>query len=215
MGLEPKLGRSVASEVAGSKQPLGPCREDGRDVLLMVGPSGVGKSTLLQRLMGEFQDSFGFSVSHTTRQPRTGEEDGVHYHFVEHEEMRKKIAEGAFIEHAEVHGNFYGTSFQAVEGVTSEGKLCILDVDVQGAQQVKKSHLDKRSVYVFVTAPSMEELERRLRSRGTEAEEKIQTRMKNAKGEMGFMTENKDFFDKVLVNGDLSEAYGELKGFAL
>merc|ERR1712096_179724 len=113
-------------------------------------------------------------------------EDGVHYNFVAKEQIQREIKEGRFIESAEVHGNYYGTSFGAVDRVVSEGKVCVLDIDVQGAEQVKRSPLDARTLYFFVRPPSMEELERRLRERGTEAEEKIKLRLENAKKELGF-----------------------------
>ena len=174
----------------------------------MCGPSGVGKGTLINRLQQEFPDKFGFSVSHTTRLPRKGEVDGVHYNFTNIPAMQAEIAAGRFLEHANVHGKIYGTSFAAVEKVASEGKICILDIDVQGAELVKKSHLD--AVYVFISPPSMEELEKRLRGRGTEKEEAIQTRLTNAKGELA-KRDIKGFFSKVIINDNLDNAYAELK----
>ncbi|KAJ3564104.1 hypothetical protein NP233_g8519 [Leucocoprinus birnbaumii] len=99
--------------------------------LVLSGPSGVGKSTLLARLFAKYPDSFGFSVSHTTRPPRPGEVDGTHYHFVSHDDFKGLIADGAFIEHAEFSGNFYGTSFATVRGIQAQGKRCILDIEAQ------------------------------------------------------------------------------------
>ena len=133
-------------------------------------------------LKQEFPDSFGFSVSHTTRQPREGEVDGVHYHFVSADKMAADILLHRFLEHAQVHGNFYGTSVAAVEAVKQTGKICILDIDVQGCRQCRK--VDLPGHYVFISPPSFEELERRLRGRGTETEDKILKRLKNAKGEV-------------------------------
>ena len=99
--------------------------------VVVCGPSGVGKGTLLNRLMAEHPESFGFSVSHTTRQPRAGEVDGVHYHFVKKEDMEAAITRGEFIEYARVHSNMYGTSVKGVEDVRAAGKTCLLDIDVQ------------------------------------------------------------------------------------
>lgn len=176
--------------------------------IVMCGPSGVGKGTLINRLMADFPGKFGFSVSHTTRAPRPGETDGVHYNFVEKAAMEADIAEGKFLEHAHVHENIYGTSLAAVEAVATKGQVCVLDIDVQGAEIVKKSTLD--ALFVFIAPPSMEELEKRLRGRGTEKEESIQKRLANAAGEMA-KTEVDGFFHAVIVNDDLEKAYGELK----
>lgn len=123
--------------------------------VVFCGPSGAGKGTMIEMLMKEFpNEQFGFSVSHTTRGPREGEVDGVHYNFTTVEKMKEDIAAGKFIEHAEVHGRFYGSSVAAVESVQSSGKVCILDIDVQGVKNVKKSSLDP--YYVFIAPPSME-----------------------------------------------------------
>eukprot|EP01027_Heterolobosea_sp_BB2_P022408 GEZU01032990.1.p1 GENE.GEZU01032990.1~~GEZU01032990.1.p1 ORF type:complete len:195 (-),score=57.47 GEZU01032990.1:295-879(-) len=176
--------------------------------LVMCGPSGVGKGTLINKLMHEFPTHFGFSVSHTTRAPRPGEQDGVHYHFVSQEEMQKGINQGKFIEHAHVHGNYYGTSYDAVSAAIDAGKICVLDIDVQGARQVKKSNLN--ALMVFINPPSYEELERRLRGRGTETEDKIIKRLANARGEMEAAKEP-GLFDYVITNDDLEQAYEKLK----
>ena len=176
--------------------------------IVMCGPSGVGKGTLINRLMADFPGKFGFSVSHTTRAPRPGETDGVHYNFVEKSAMEADIADGKFLEHAHVHENIYGTSLAAVEAVATKGQGCVLDIDVQGAEIVKKSTLD--ALFVFIAPPSMEELEKRLRGRGTEKEESIQKRLANAAGEMA-KTEVTGFFHLVIINDDLDRAYGVLK----
>lgn len=165
----------------------------GPNALVICGPSGVGKGTLIDMLKQEYPLAFGFSVSHTTRQPRPGEKNGVHYHFVSVEKMEADIKAGKFLEHANVHGNFYGTSIAAVESVRKTGKICILDIDVQGCRQCRKAKLP--GTYVFVSPPSFEELEKRLRGRGTETEDKIAKRLANAKGEMDARTEA-GLFDK-------------------
>jgi guanylate kinase len=175
---------------------------------VICGPSGVGKGTLIDKLVEDFPERFGFSVSHTTRKPRPGEKDGVHYTFVEKAAMEKEIAEGKFLEHARVHDNIYGTSFAAVDAVSNAGRVCVLDIDVQGAELVKKSALD--AVFVFIAPPSMAELERRLRGRGTEKEESIKTRLANAGKEME-KTKEDGFFDRVIVNDTIHTSYCSLK----
>lgn len=177
------------------------------DPIVIAGPSGVGKGTLVSQLMARYPKLFGFSVSHTTRQPRPGEEDGVHYHFVEKAKMLESISNGEFIEYANVHTNIYGTSYAAVQKVQSDGKICILDIDIQGVQNVKQSAL--QSKYVFIAPPSMEILEQRLRGRGTETEEKVRVRLENAKTEMDFGATPGNF-DAIIVNDDLELAVGEL-----
>eukprot|EP00898_Chlorokybus_atmophyticus_P008692 jgi/Chlat1/8824/Chrsp91S08160 len=176
--------------------------------LVLCGPSGVGKGTLINKLMAEYPNNFGFSVSHTTRAPRGGEHDGVHYHFTTADEFRAGVGRGDFLEHAEVHGNYYGTSLAAVEDVRRRNRVCVLDIDVQGASQVRKSSLD--AVFVFVAPPSREQLEERLRGRGTETEEAIQKRLRNAAQELERSTEP-GLFDYVLVNDDLERTYAQLK----
>merc|ERR1719373_262418 len=119
------------------------------------------------------------------------------------EHIKERIAAGAFIEHAEVHGNIYGTSFDAVESVVDSGRICLLDIDVQGAKQMKTSTLDKAAGYIFIQPPSPAILEERLRGRGTESEEKIQVRLKNSLAELAFAAEQPQFFHKVLTNAEL------------
>ncbi|KAK9125322.1 hypothetical protein Scep_014168 [Stephania cephalantha] len=176
--------------------------------IVISGPSGVGKGTLISQLMKEFPSTFGFSVSHTTRAPREKEKDGVHYHFTEMSTMEKDIKDGKFLEFASVHGNLYGTSVTAVNAVKDAGKICILDIDVQGARLVRASPLD--AVFIFVCPPSFEELEKRLRDRKTETEEQIQKRLRNARVEL---EEGKSpgLFDHMLVNDDLKTCYETLK----
>merc|ERR1712166_215864 len=173
--------------------------------IVVNGPSGVGKGTLINKLMADFPTLFGFSVSHTTRGPRPGEEDGIHYHFSTREAMEPMIAAGEFIEHADVHGNIYGTSKGSVQSVVDSGKICILDIDVQGAQSVKEAGLPEVQ-YVFVKPPSMEQLEARLSGRGTETEDKILKRLANAQGELDF-ADTPGFYEKILVNDDLEKCY--------
>ncbi|GMH18718.1 hypothetical protein Nepgr_020559 [Nepenthes gracilis] len=176
--------------------------------VVFSGPSGVGKGTLISKLMKEFPSMFGFSVSHTTRAPREKEINGVHYHFTERTLMEKEIKEGKFLEFACVHGNLYGTSVEAVEVVADVGKRCILDIDVQGARSVRASSLE--AIFIFVCPPSFEDLEKRLRGRGTETEEQIQKRLRNAKVELE-QGRSSGLFDHILVNDDLNACYKTLK----
>lgn len=115
--------------------------------IIICGPSGAGKSTLVAKLRSEFPDSFGFSVSHTTRDPRPGEVNGVHYHFVSREVMEREIGEGMFLEHATVHGNLYGTSKAEVESVTRQGRVCILDIDIQVRSSERASEGASETTY--------------------------------------------------------------------
>ncbi|KAK1930997.1 Guanylate kinase 1 [Phytophthora citrophthora] len=128
--------------------------------IVIAGPSGVGKGTLINLLLEKFPHTFSFSVSHTTRGPREGEVNGVAYHFTPKDKVLKEIEAGLFLEHAEVHGNVYDTSKRAVQDVQEKGKICILDIDIQGVQQVKKSGIEAK--YLFIAPPSMDDLEKRL-----------------------------------------------------
>lgn len=179
--------------------------------LVIVGPSGVGKGTLINKLLAGREASFGFSCSHTTRKPREGEEDGVHYHFVTKDAFEEGIERGDFLEYARVHDNIYGTSLQAVKAVSSSGKCCILDIDVQGARQVRASGL--KALVVFIAPPSSEELLTRLRSRGTESEEQIQIRSRNSRIELESIKES-NLYDAVLVNDDFESCFEKLKAIA-
>eukprot|EP00761_Pharyngomonas_kirbyi_P012199 gb/GECH01012226.1/.p1 GENE.gb/GECH01012226.1/~~gb/GECH01012226.1/.p1 ORF type:complete len:193 (+),score=41.21 gb/GECH01012226.1/:1-579(+) len=176
--------------------------------LIICGPSGVGKGTLVKFLRERHPSNFGFSVSHTTRDPRPGEKHGVNYYFVSRKEFERSISNSDFIEHANVHGNLYGTSFKAVEEVSATGIICILDIDVQGARQVKRSSLNPLSV--FVNPPSFQELENRLRGRKTESEEKIEERLANAKSELEAANED-GLFDYQITNDEINECINRLE----
>ncbi len=170
---------------------------------VISGPSGAGKGTLVERILDGHPD-ITLSISATTRQPREGEVDGVHYHFMSVDEFEDAIARDGFIEWAQVHSNYYGTPLAPIEQHLAAGDTVLLEIDVQGAFQV----LDKlpQAKLVFIAPPSIEELERRLRGRGTETEEVIAQRLANAKGEMDA---SKDY-DFVIVNDDLERATKEL-----
>ena len=172
----------------------------------------LGKSTVMKKLMGEYGEYFGFSVSHTTRQPRPGEEDGKDYHFVTKEQMQELISAGEFIENATFSGNNYGTSKASVEDVLARGKICILDIDVQGVKAVKET--DLTPLFVFIKPPSLDTLEERLRSRGTETEESLSKRLGAAAAEMEY-GEAEGNFDTIIVNDDLETAYHNLRDFIM
>jgi guanylate kinase len=175
--------------------------------VVIAGPSGVGKGTLVKMLLDKYPACFGFSVSHTTRGPRPGEVDGVHYNFVDKVSMLAAIERGEFIEHANVHTNIYGTSTAAVNKVSEQGKVCILDIDIQGVQSVKRSTLTCK--YLFIAPPSEADLEKRLRGRGTETEDKIAIRLKNAIEELEFgRTEGN--FDQIVINDDLNVCFDNI-----
>jgi len=180
--------------------------------VVFCGPSGSGKSTLLKKLMGEFPTAFAFSVSHTTRKPRPGETHGKEYFFTEREEMLKAIHKSEFIESAEFSGNIYGTSRKAVQDVLNTGRICVLDIDVQGVKSLKRTDLNP--LYIFIKPPSIEALEKRLRDRGTETEESLKKRLDAAHAEMEYSKE-KDAFHHIIVNDSLDIAYEKLKGVLL
>uniref|UniRef100_H2XSK1 guanylate kinase n=1 Tax=Ciona intestinalis TaxID=7719 RepID=H2XSK1_CIOIN len=180
--------------------------------VVFSGPSGSGKSTLLGLLFKEFPNEFGFSVSHTTRQPRPGEVGGKHYHFTTVEEMEKEIHRGNFIEHAKFSNNMYGTSKQAVQDVLKNNKICLLDIDEQGVKSIKKTDLDP--LCVFIAPPSLETLQNRLNERGTETAESIERRMATAASALQYSKE-KGVYDIIIVNDILEAAYKKLKEFLL
>mmetsp|Transcript_17857 Transcript_17857/g.42730 ORF Transcript_17857/g.42730 Transcript_17857/m.42730 type:complete len:557 (-) Transcript_17857:57-1727(-) len=175
--------------------------------LIVCGPSGVGKGTLLQLLQKEMGNKVGFCVSHATRPPRAGEENGVHYWFVSEQEMREGIARGEYIEHQEVHGGLYGTSYKALEAVAVTGAVPLLDVDVRGAQALRDAGVQGQ--YVFIAPPSKDTLEARLRDRGTESEAAVLQRLRNANAEIE-MASQEGLFDKVIVNEHLPSALAAL-----
>ncbi len=173
-------------------------------IFVVSGPSGVGKGTLVA-LARERVSCLGLTVSATTRSPRPGETDGTSYYFMSDEEFERHVEAGDFLEWAWVHEHRYGTLRQEVERVVGEGSSVILEIDVQGGINVRKAIPD--AVLVFIEPPSMEELERRLRGRGTEDEASIETRLANARGEMAYA----DSYDVRIVNDDLERACLELQ----
>lgn len=178
-------------------------------LFVISAPSGTGKTTLLKEVMAGLP-KMAFSVSHTTRDPRPGEKDGVDYHFVTREEFDSMIERGLFIEYAEVHNNLYGTSSAAIEKQLRAGLDVILDIDVQGASILRKSNRIQ-AVHIFIAPPALDELEKRLRGRGTESEEKIQLRLKNAKDEIAAAPE----YEYLMINDDFDDASRVLAGIVV
>ena len=170
-------------------------------ILLLSGPSGCGKSSLLNELYKEI-DNFYFSISTTTRKPRDGEKDGIDYFFVSKDEFEKDIDDGYFLEYATVHGNYYGTSLKPIMSSLNDAKLVILDIDVQGYEIIKKQKLKNLITSVFITTPTLKELEKRLISRGTDTNQVIQQRMQNATSEI----EQISIYDYFIVNDDLEKS---------
>lgn len=171
---------------------------------IVAAPSGAGKSSLVNALLAQ-EPGIRLSISTTTRSPRPGESEGSHYHFTDRESFQAQVAAEAFLEHAEVHGNCYGTSRAAVEPVLGRGEDVLLEIDWQGARQVRARMPGCLSV--FILPPSRDELERRLRNRGQDSEEVIARRLAAAREEMSHFHE----FDYVIVNDDFEQALLELR----
>jgi len=174
----------------------------GGKLFIISAPSGAGKTTLCNMLQNEFPDIM-YSVSHTTREPRPGEKHGLQYYFVSKETFEKKIAADDFLEYAVVHGNYYGTSKSEVKEKLAGGRDLIMDIDPQGAMQLKEK-IDS-AVYIFIMPPSVDTLRIRLTSRN-DTRESIETRLANAAGEIAY----KDRYDYVIVNDKLERTYKEL-----
>jgi len=177
--------------------------------LIVCGPSGVGKGTLLTRLLSEYPSSFALSVSHTTRAPRQGEVNGVSYHFTDVDSMLAQVADGKFIEHANVHGNYYGTSIASVTTVMQSGRLCLLEIDIQGVLAVRKVESLKPRC-IFVRPPTFADLAQRLEARGSESAATTQKRLDTAREEMDFFYTHRHIFDADLINEDLEASYQQL-----
>jgi guanylate kinase len=179
------------------------------NLFIISAPSGTGKTTILKKIIVAMA-RIVFSVSHTTRLPRAGEQQGVDYFFTVKEAFLTMQQQDLFLEWAEVHGNLYGTSISAVQAAAEQGLDIILDIDVQGARQVKRKVGDK-GVFIFIAPPSLPELERRLAGRSTETEANIARRLANAKEEMKSMGN----YDYVIVNDVLDQAVEVLKSIII
>jgi guanylate kinase len=173
-------------------------------VIVITGPSGVGKGTLI-RALRERIPALALSVSATTRAPRAGEHDGTDYHFLTRERFAERVAAGDFVEHAEYSGNRYGTLRSELDGLTAQGVPVVLEIEVQGARQIREALPD--AVAVFIAPPSAETLRARLVGRGTDHAEQIDARLRTAQSELAAQSE----FAHVVVNDDLPAAVAELE----
>lgn len=178
-------------------------------LFVISAPSGAGKTTLLKQVMADVI-GLAFSISHTTREPRAGERDGVDYHFVSRSEFLAMIEQERFLEYAEVHNNLYGTSIDAIGAQLVEGLDVILDIDVQGAA-ILRDKGQPEATHIFVSPPNITELERRLRGRGTESEDKIKVRLANAATEMNAA----GAYEYLIINEVVAEAANLLSSIIL
>lgn len=174
-------------------------------ILIISGPSGSGKSTLLSRLMAEFENLY-FSISSTTREPRAGEKNGVDYNFISTDEFKQGIEQGKFLEWANVHKNYYGTSLEPVEKALKDDKIVIFDIDVQGFHLAMKQYKELITS-VFITTKDRLELKKRLIKRGSDDEQTIENRLFNAATEIAHIGE----YDYLIINDDLDSSYEKLK----
>ncbi|HUL92711.1 MAG TPA: guanylate kinase [Burkholderiales bacterium] len=174
-------------------------------LFIVSAPSGAGKSSLVKAALAD-DDRLALSVSYTTRPPRAGELDGREYHFVDRKTFEAMLERGDFLESAEVHGNRYGTSQKWIEQARAKGLDIMLEIDWQGAQQVRKAFADAVSIFILPPPPALPELERRLRGRGQDSEEAIQRRLRDAREEIGHVAE----FDYVIINKEFEEARRDL-----
>lgn len=176
-----------------------------RGLLIVIsGPSGAGKSTICRELLRSYGENLELSVSATTRKPRDGEYEGVNYFFKDIEEFAKMAGNGEFIEYAKVYDNYYGTPRKYVMDKLGEGKSVILEIDVQGGMKVKEAFSE--AVFIFIMPPSFADLRRRIENRGTETEQDICKRMKNAYSEINYAT----YYDYIVVNNDIKEAAAKI-----
>ncbi len=177
-------------------------------LFVISAPSGTGKSTLLREVRKRMT-GLGYSVSHTTRKPRAGEQEGSDYYFVDKETFKRMADEGSFVEWASVYEDYYGTSFAALQGQLAAGLDVLLDLDIQGARAVKEHF--SASVLIFLVPPSLEVLEARLRNRGTDEKEVIEARLKKAKDEIAAFSR----YDHVVINDELEQAVTEVQAIIL
>ncbi|KAL7958020.1 guanylate kinase [Trichoderma compactum] len=179
--------------------------------IIISGPSGVGKGTLIQMLHRAHPSIFTKTVSHTTRQPREGEAEGDNCYYVSKPEFVSLISEGAFVEYTYFSGNYYGISKQTIADQMEKGLVVVLEIDIEGVKQMRETTIiDAR--YVFIKAPSFEELETRLRNHSTETEASMEKRLKQAKCELE-QADTPGLYDMVLVNEDIAVSYQKLEAF--
>ncbi len=179
--------------------------------IVLCGPSGAGKTTIVKYLQSKYVGKFHLVISHVSRKPRKGEVDGVDYHFVSREEMLKKIESGFFIEYASVHENLYGTSWNEVKRALNFDKICVMDIDPQGVKNIKKSSVPLNPLFMLIKPPNAMEQERRLIQRASceaflnkENEKDMQNRLDEARAQMEFYIRYE--FDAIVINDDLEKA---------
>jgi len=175
------------------------------NLFIVSAPSGAGKSSLVNAMLAE-DKQLALSISHTTRAPRAGEANGREYHFVDPKTFQAMLERGEFLESAEVHGNLYGTSEKWIDQTRARGTDIILEIDWQGAQQVRKAFADSIGIFVLPPMPFLAELEARLRKRGQDSEEVIRRRLRDAQAEISHAQE----FDYVIINNEFSDAVRDL-----
>ncbi|MCW3125010.1 MAG: guanylate kinase [Bacteroidetes bacterium] len=177
-----------------------------KKIIVITAPSGAGKSTMVKKLMQQRID-LAFSISLTTRDKREGEIHGKHYYFVTHNEFKDRVGKGELVEHEEVYpGQFYGTLKSEIERIWSERKIALFDMDVKGAETIKKAY-GNDALVIFIAPPDKETLVRRLTNRNTESKDSLKKRIKKAEQELSYQTK----FDKVVVNGDFDIAFMNVK----
>jgi guanylate kinase len=178
-------------------------------IVVISGPSGVGKTTLYKRLLQDLPEVFSFSVSATTRPARAGETNGKDYYFISRKEFKKRVTAGEFVEWANVYGNLYGTLKAEIIRILETGKNCLLDVDVQGGMSLYEAF--PKSVLIFIAPPASDELRRRITERNLDKPEVIEARMKQVDEEMAYIR----YYHHIIVNRDVEDAYLELKKLVL
>lgn len=184
--------------------------------MVIFGPSGVGKGTIVQKLLDGYPKLFTTTVSHCTRKPRVSEANGVAYFFISRSEFLSLIEQNAFAEYTMYNGDYYGTSKQTIKDQMARGLIVLLDIDLQGVKQMKaqscnSSIIDAR--YVFIKPPTFDALEARLKSRGTETDESIQKRLARARVELEYACSTPSIYDKVIINDNIDNAFKELYKF--
>lgn len=175
-------------------------------IIVISAPSGTGKGTVIEKL--KERRAFSYSVSHTTRAPRQGEVDGVNYHYVSREQFQALVDGGKMVETTVYSGNCYGTSFAAIEDVVSAGQDVVLEIEVEGGRNIRKKFPDAVEIYLF--PPSLAELERRLRGRGTEEDAVVRARLDRALGELEELRAEEGVYDYFVVNRSVEDAAAEI-----